>query len=128
MSYTVESLNCSVPRTTTSRSQRSADRSSGSVGAIRLTTRGRVVIALVASFIILGSWLTVGGGSADASTEPGISVGGVVVVQAGESLWSIATELAPNTDPREVIMRIRDMNSLGSNHVYPGQSLAVPAF
>ncbi len=93
---------------------------------IRLTTRGRIVLALLASFIMLGTWLTVGGGSADAATEQGIAVAGTVVVQPGESLWSIATELAPNIDPREMIMRIRDLNNLGSNHVYPGQSLTVP--
>ena len=93
---------------------------------IRLTARGRIVLALLASFLILGTWLTVGGGSADASTDPGIVVGGTVVVQSGESLWSIATELAPNSDPRDMVMRIRDMNNLGSSHVYPGQSLTVP--
>jgi len=25
-----------------------------------------------------------------------------------------------------MVMRIRDMNNLGSSHVYPGQSLTVP--
>ena len=51
-----------------------------------------------------------------------------MVVQPGESLWSIATDIAPDSDPREVIMRIREMNNLGADHVHPGQSLAVPSF
>ena len=107
--------------------QRSARPAQPEAVPIRLTTRGRFVLVLLASFLILGTWLTVGGGSADASTEQGIAVGGTVVVQPGESLWSIATELAPHSDPRDMIIRIRDMNNLGSSHVYPGQSLAVPA-
>ena len=96
--------------------------------SITLTARGRLVLGLVVVFFALLAWITVGGGTADASAEQSGQVSKSVVVQPGESLWSIATDIAPERDPREVIMRIRDLNSLGTQHVHPGQSLAVPAF
>lgn len=96
--------------------------------SITLTARGRLVLGLVVVFFALLAWITVGGGTADASAGQSAQVSKSVVVQPGESLWSIATDIAPERDPREVIMRIRDLNSLGTQHVYPGQSLVVPAF
>lgn len=96
--------------------------------SLRLTPRGRLVLGLMGAFVFLLGWITLGSGSADASVEQATSVGQFVVVQPGESLWSIATDIAPDSDPREVIMRIREMNNLGADHVHPGQSLAVPSF
>lgn len=95
--------------------------------SIQLTRRGRIVVSFVVACAFLLGWGTLGGSSADASVESATAVGQVVVVQQGESLWSIAQDIAPNTDPREVILRIREMNNLGADHVYPGQSLHVPS-
>ncbi len=94
---------------------------------ITLTPRGRLVLGLVVTFIGLLAWITVGGGTADASADQFAKVGDTVVVQPGESLWSIATDIAPDSDPRGVIVVIRELNNLGTQHVYPGQSLIVPA-
>jgi LysM domain len=93
---------------------------------ITLTPRGRLVLGLVVAFFALLAWITIGGGTADASADQALPISHTVVVQPGESLWSIATDIAPEHDPREVLMRIREMNDLGTQHVYPGQSLAVP--
>lgn len=95
--------------------------------SVRLTRRGRIVVILVLACAFLVGWSTLGGSTADASVESASAVGQVVVVQQGESLWSIAQDIAPSTDPREVILRIREMNNLGTDHVYPGQSLHVPS-
>jgi len=95
---------------------------------ITLTSRGRLVIGLVLTFFALLAWIVLGGGTADASTDQPRPVSQLVVVQPGESLWSIATDIAPDQDPRAVIMRIREINDLGTQHVHPGQSLAVPAY
>ncbi len=84
-------------------------------------------MGLVLTFFALLIWITVGGGTADASADQPAQVAQFVVVQPGETLWSIATDIAPEQDPRSVIMRIREINGLGTQHVYPGQSLAVPA-
>jgi LysM repeat protein len=65
-------------------------------------------------------------GTAIGSREAGDSVPSVVVtVQPGDTLWSIAQEVSPDEDPREVIERIEDVNVVeGSLQV--GQKLAVP--
>jgi len=49
-----------------------------------------------------------------------------VTVSGGDSLWSIAEEIAPGEDPREVIAQLLRFNELSSVGVVPGQQLAVP--
>ncbi|MFL6288907.1 MAG: LysM peptidoglycan-binding domain-containing protein [Actinomycetes bacterium] len=49
------------------------------------------------------------------------------VVQPGETLWSIAEKVAPNTDPRETVARIVAMNDLPDAAVAVGQEIYVPA-
>lgn len=67
------------------------------------------------------------GPNADAVQDAGVPATAVVVVQPGESVWSIARTLDPGADPRELVARIRELNSLASGVVVPGQSLVVPA-
>jgi hypothetical protein len=50
-----------------------------------------------------------------------------VVVQPGQTLWSIAAAAEPAADPRLVIAQITQINSLGGATVYAGQQLWVPA-
>jgi LysM repeat protein len=49
-----------------------------------------------------------------------------VVVQAGDTLWGIAQELAPGQDPRSVVGQIRELNDLGTDSIVPGQTLVLP--
>jgi Tfp pilus assembly protein FimV len=49
------------------------------------------------------------------------------VVQPGQTLWSIAERLAPDTDPRETVARIVAMNDLPDAAVLVGQEIVVPA-
>jgi hypothetical protein len=49
-----------------------------------------------------------------------------VVVQPGQSLWSIAVQAEPQADPRAVIQQIIQFNALSSEVVAPGESLWVP--
>lgn len=73
--------------------------------------------------------MIVGSVQADAETSAsGAPATAVVVVQPGESLWGIAQQIAPGSDPREVVTSIRDLNGLGGAPVIPGQSLVVPSF
>lgn len=97
---------------------------------LRLTIRGRVLL-LVATILVLFTLVVAAGGfTAEATGEvPGPGAGpvaAVVVVQKGESLWSIAQQVAPGHDPREIVSRIRDLNGLADALVIPGQSLVVP--
>lgn len=92
--------------------------------ALKLTRRGRLVVvgfalALVASLSIFGR----GVGAAEAA-DP--AANRVVVVQPGETLWSIARDLDPSADPRSVIEEIKAVNHLKGQVVLPGQALTVP--
>lgn len=98
---------------------------------LRLTARGRAVLTAVAAvpavLIILGAiW---GGGAALASLDPAAPPGTfeTVTVSSGDSLWSIAEEIAPDADPRDVVSDIARLNGLTGSVVSAGQRLAIPA-
>ncbi|MCI0687041.1 MAG: LysM peptidoglycan-binding domain-containing protein, partial [Sporichthyaceae bacterium] len=95
---------------------------------VRLTTRGRVVVVtlLVVPALVVLSLLFRGqvDATGDTSAPPSYRT---VVVQPGESLWTIATRIAPDRDPRSVIYQIRQINGLSSGVIQVGQRLAVPA-
>lgn len=94
--------------------------------SIVLTSRGRVVLGLILTLLAIFVWVLFGSGTADAAGSSQGPVTSIVVVQPGENLWSIAQSVDPEGDPRDLLIRIREMNALGSQHVYPGQSLIVP--
>lgn len=96
---------------------------------LRLTVRGRRVLAAlvalpVALGIVLAAW---GGVSAIASADeaPAVSFETITVLP-GDTLWSLAGEIAPATDPREVIDAIMRLNMLDGGQVFVGQELAIP--
>lgn len=93
---------------------------------IVLTSRGRVVLGLILTLAAICSWVLFGSGTADAAGSSSGPATSVVVVQPGENLWSIAQNVDPKGDPRDLVIRIREINALGSQHVFPGQSLIVP--
>jgi nucleoid-associated protein YgaU len=95
---------------------------------LRLTRRGRLALGVLSTLFLLLVVLFSGRLSADAGTslsDQGRATG-VVVVQAGESLWQIAQAIAPHADPRETVTVIRELNGLGEAAVRPGQSIVVP--
>jgi LysM repeat protein len=72
--------------------------------------------------------LVVGGGAAFAARDAGAPVHfRTVTVEPGQSLWSVAEEVAPQADPRDVVDSIVRLNALDSVTVDPGQELAIPA-
>ena len=48
-------------------------------------------------------------------------------VRSGDTLWTIAEEVAPDRDVRGTISEIKDLNDLDSSLILPGQILEVPA-
>ena len=98
---------------------------------LRLTRRGRAVLFLAASSLLTGVVIGSGqwAGASDASGPAAAPAGpatSVVVVQPGESLWSIAQSVAPGADPREMVLRLRELNGMADAVVVPGQSIVVP--
>ena len=68
------------------------------------------------------------GASVPGPTDPAASqaVSRSYVVRTGDTLWSIASVVAPSHDPRRVIADLEQLNGpLGS--LTPGQVLAIPS-
>jgi hypothetical protein len=98
---------------------------------LRLTTRGRRVLAFLASLPLIAVIViaVLSGGSAIASHEAGAPAGTFtsISVMPGDSLWSIATTVAPESDPRDVVAEISRLNNLHSDTLSAGQTLAIPS-
>jgi hypothetical protein len=105
-------------------------------GQLRLTRRGRTVIAGLAIVIVTAVatamlfWLGATGGAQAAShrASAGAAHRGLsqVVVQPGQTLWSIARRAEPAADPRGVVQQIIEANAMGSPTIQAGQLLWVP--
>ncbi len=95
---------------------------------LRLTARGRrLLAALAAAPVITGVAVSVlAGGSAVASGESEPVAFETVTVLPGDTLWSIAAEAAPASDPRDVIDDIKRLNDLSSGMIQVGTSIAIP--
>ena len=95
-----------------------------------MTPRGRRAVALLAASpaIVALALAAVSGGAALATHEQGAPAGTfeTVTVMAGDSLWSIAEDVAPDADPRDVIGAITRLNALDSSGVSAGQRLSIP--
>ena len=97
---------------------------------LRLTRRGRVVVAIAAALLVtMVSLLLAGvaqatndGPSPRAARENLVQV----IVRPGQSLWSVAESADPDQDTRAVIQQIIDLNSLNGDTVFAGQQLWVP--
>lgn len=96
---------------------------------LRLTQRGRVVFATLAAvpLVIAGLVFGLGASGAVATRDASTASFTTVTVDAGQSLWDLAAEIAPTADPREVAAQIVSLNQLTSTVLQPGQELAVPA-
>lgn len=49
------------------------------------------------------------------------------VVEPGDTLWSIASMIAPDHDPRAVVLEIERVNEAVADGLVPGQTLAIPS-
>jgi LysM repeat protein len=75
-----------------------------------------IASAMVAGSVLIGSRAVSAG-----QAHPKAPV--VYQVQAGDTLWTIASRLAPANDPREIIGLLMKANHLGSPTIIPGQTL-----
>lgn len=68
--------------------------------------------------ILLGVWNGVAAAGTKSTT---------VSVASGDTLWKIAHEVDPGSDPRVISNEIIQLNHLsGTAHIYPGEVLKVP--
>jgi LysM repeat protein len=96
---------------------------------MRLTRRGRIVVGtLVALPIVVGAYfIGMGSSSAGADSVQSVTNFETVTVMPGDTLWSIAQNIAPDADAQVVISAIEELNQLETLTVQPGQQLAIPA-
>jgi hypothetical protein len=103
-------------------------------GAVRLTRRGRMVVAGFAILVVIAAATLLSmaaAGSVQASSHasaPGSAYRGMtqVVVQPGQTLWSIATAADPSANTWGVVQQIVSVNALSSANVQSGELLWVP--
>jgi hypothetical protein len=109
-------------------------RSQSQPGPVRLTRRGRLVVAGFA-ILLVAAVVTVlvvaAAGTVQASSHgsaPGSAYRGMreVVVQPGQTLWSIASAAEPSGNLWPVVQQIINVNALSSVNVQAGQLLWVP--
>jgi hypothetical protein len=98
---------------------------------LRLTRRGRIVVAVMAALLVAALSL-IAAGAAQAISHTGAAHPArsaslaQVVVQPGQSLWAVAESADPSADTRLVIQQITELNSLNDDTVFAGQRLWVP--
>ncbi len=97
---------------------------------LRLTRRGRVVVAVAVALLLTALSLVVAGSALATSNAAPSRTGEQhltqVTVRPGQSLWSVAEAADPNADTRLVIQQIIDLNGLTGDTVVAGQQLWVP--
>jgi hypothetical protein len=91
---------------------------------VKLTVRGRRVVALLALLPIVLAFFLMSTRAAQA--DPIGPTTEVIKVEAGQSLWDVAVAIAPNEDPRATIWTIKALNGLATSEVQAGQGLIVP--
>ena len=93
---------------------------------VRLTRRGRIVFlfaflaAAIAVMVAFGGWATA---THDAGTPEQVRI---VEVQPGDTLYGLAGSLAEDGEVREMVHRIKQLNSLPGVELQVGQKIAVP--
>ena len=96
--------------------------------AVRLTLRGRVVVA-GASALAIGA-LSIALATAAQASHAGQAAPGryaaKVEVRPGQSLWSLAEAYDQDADPRLVMQQIQQLNSMAGDQLQPGEVLWVP--
>jgi nucleoid-associated protein YgaU len=93
----------------------------------RTYVRRRRTVAIVGTALIAVLLSPLAAGAVRRGEAPAPPAQQVVVVRAGDTLWSIAERVRPGADPRETIAEIERMNaSVDPGAILPGQTLAVP--
>lgn len=102
--------------------------SAGGQTRLRLTSRGRRVLAAFAAAPLVAALVVSGfvGGAAVATGEQVVTEFHTVTVMPGDTLWSLATFIAPHLDPRDVIDEIVRLNGLSGGTIVVGSELAIP--
>ena len=92
---------------------------------VRLTRRGRLVLLALLLALVGAVGVLVAASTGEAAAPVGPAP--TIVVQPGDTLWSIAARYAPGPDPFGTIEQIRQLNGLDGYTVHAGETLVLPA-
>lgn len=87
----------------------------------RWSLRKFIVNCLVCSVILLISALYL----TNAVKATSGNKASAIIVRQGQTLWSIARQIAPEKDPRDVITMIKQANQLRNSALTAGQTLKI---
>ena len=93
---------------------------------VRLTRRGRLLLTVVMTAMVVLGFLALGGASVatrDAGDPQPIRT---IEVERGQTLWGIASSIAEPGEVRDMVYTIERLNSLPDATLTEGQVLAVP--
>lgn len=93
---------------------------------LRLTRRGRFVVAVLMLALALAALTLFSGHSAATGDAGEVTQTRSVVVGEGDTLWGLAAEVAEPGEIRDVVHQIQKLNSLPGPALVEGQVLAVP--
>lgn len=85
----------------------------------RWSFRRFLVNSLVCSLILLISSLYM----TNAAKATSDNKASAITVRSGQTLWSIARQIAPEKDPRDVIIMLKQANNLRNSNLTVGQTL-----
>jgi LysM repeat protein len=94
--------------------------------SVRLTRRGRAVVVMAALVLVLLAGFFLGSvavGTDEAGQAPATEI---IMVEPGQSLWSISSELTTEGDVRSTMREIERLNALDTVALSAGQKLRVP--
>lgn len=99
---------------------------SSKAGQVRLTRRGRTVVFVAALLVVMAAALFLGNTSM-ATNHSGVDQPTeALVVESGDTLWSIAGEVAGEGEVRDMVHTIKELNALDSSMLMTGQTIFVP--
>ncbi|MFE3453479.1 LysM peptidoglycan-binding domain-containing protein [Nonomuraea sp. NPDC059194] len=97
---------------------------------MRLTRRGRAVLVGLFALLSLGGFVLGAKATSWAIAQETTGAGheGLpwVVVEKGDTLWTIAAAVSPSDDPSAVAREIMRLNGLSSSLIRPGGRLYLP--
>lgn len=100
---------------------------------VRLTRRGRALLRILMAglllvFVTFCAAAVARAAVSRAAVAPGPTpIQHRLVVAPGQTLWEIALDLAPDSDPRDTVARLRQVNHLRSAEIHEGDRLILPA-
>jgi len=94
---------------------------------LRITRRGRAVLmTLIAIPIVLAAlFFALNGGGAIAGNGPSVPLE-QVTIEPGQTLWGLAEEYAPHSDPRDFVAEVVNLNGI-VDVLEAGQVIDIPA-